>query len=118
MAVSHTASFDNTFIALADPTRRSVIEILTAGPRSVTELARSFTIALPTFMAHLRILERAGLVKTRKAGRVRTCTLDASKLTAAEAWMNRQRQLWETRLDQMDAYVKQLHEEEKKPGRK
>ncbi|MEP2829087.1 metalloregulator ArsR/SmtB family transcription factor [Parvibaculum sp.] len=117
MTTSQTA-FDHTFIALADPTRRSVIEMLTQGPQSVSELARRFTLALPTFMSHLRILERAGLVKTRKAGRVRTCTLDATKLTAAEDWMHRQRQLWETRLDQMDDYVKQLQEEEKKSGRK
>ncbi|HCX67708.1 metalloregulator ArsR/SmtB family transcription factor [Parvibaculum sp.] len=117
MTTSQTA-FDHTFIALADPTRRSVIEILTQGPQSVSELARRFTLALPTFMSHLRILERAGLITTKKTGRVRTCTLDVTKLTAAEDWMHRQRQLWETRLDQMDDYVKQLHKEETKSDRK
>lgn len=102
-------AFDHTFTALADPTRRSVIERLARGPRTVTELARAFTMALPTFMAHLRILERSGLIHTQKVGRVRTCTLDTRMLSATEAWMAEQRQVWEGRLDRMDDYVRRLH---------
>ena len=96
---------DRTFRALADPTRRAVLERLARGPAAVTELARPFDMALPSFTQHLGVLEESGLVRSRKAGRVRTYELAPDGLRAAEQWMARQRALWERRLDQLDALL-------------
>lgn len=93
------------FQALTDPTRRAVVSRLCAGPAAVTELARPFAMALPSFVQHLAVLERAGLVRSRKRGRVRTYALAPRRLQVAERWMQRQRALWETRLDQLDAFL-------------
>lgn len=99
------------FRALADPTRRTVIERLGHGPASVSELAEPFAMALPSFMQHLRVLEEAGLVRSHKQGRVRTYRLDPTPLATAESWLARQRALWERRLDRFDAYVATLEED-------
>jgi DNA-binding transcriptional ArsR family regulator len=101
---------DLTFQALADPTRRAVIERLGLGPASVSELARPFGMALPSFMQHLRMLEDSGLVSSEKTGRVRTVRLQANALARLEGWLDRQHALWSRRLDQFDAFVTELHE--------
>ena len=97
------------FQALADPTRRAVLERLTRGPASVTELAQPFPMALPSFQQHLGVLERSGLVRSRKRGRVRTYALEPRRLTEAGDWLARQRSAWQRSLDQLD----QHHIEEK-----
>ena len=99
------------FHALADPTRRKVVERLRDGPASMTELARPFAMALPSFAQHLDVLERSGLVRSRKAGRVRTYRFVPRPLQEAEDWMGKQRAIWERRLDQLDRYVTQLKDE-------
>jgi DNA-binding transcriptional ArsR family regulator len=93
------------FQALADPTRRAVLERLTLGPASVKELARPFPMALPSFAQHLDVLERAGLVHSRKRGRVRTYALETGPLAEAVGWLTRQRSAWELRLDQLDRFL-------------
>ena len=99
------ARLDRVFRALADPTRRAVLARLARGAAPVTELARPFDMALPSFAQHLQVLEECGLVTSRKAGRVRTYRLAPRGLAAAETWMTRQRALWERRLDQLDDYL-------------
>lgn len=106
------AALDLTFRALSDPTRRAVIRALGKGPASVSDLARPFEMALPSFLQHLRMLEDSGLVATRKVGRVRTCTLNSQPLAAAERWLEAQRTLWNKRLDQMDSLVLALNKKE------
>lgn len=99
------------FHALADPTRRAVVERLGTGPATVTELAEPFDMALPSFMKHVRVLEEAGLVRSIKVGRIRTCTLDQDKLLAAERWFAEQRTLWASRYDNLDHLLHQLQGE-------
>lgn len=103
-------SVSEVFLALADPTRREVIRILGAGPASVGELARSFSITLPSFMKHVRTLEGSGLVRTAKRGRVRTCTLDRSRLAVVEDWLDIQREIWEARTDRLEDVAVELEE--------
>ncbi|WP_029348810.1 metalloregulator ArsR/SmtB family transcription factor [Bosea sp. 117] len=105
-------ALDDTFRALSDPTRRAVLEALGRGPASVSDLARPFEMALPSFLQHLKVLEDSGLVATRKVGRVRTCTLRAEPLAAAGHWLEAQRSLWTQRLDQLDALLLQLKNQE------
>lgn len=99
------------FGALADPTRRAVIERLTAGPAPVTELAAPHDMALPTFLKHLKKLEAAGLVRSEKAGRVRTVHIEAAPLRAAEDWLSRQRSIWEGRLDRLSSLAERISKE-------
>lgn len=96
---------DEVFKALADPTRRKVIERLVAGPAATSELAAPFDMALPSFTQHLSVLERAGLVTSHKQGRTRTYRLSPAGLDAADGWLADQRRLWEQRLDQLDAFL-------------
>ncbi len=96
---------DPTFKALADPTRLAVIERLCHGPASMTELAEPLPMKLPSVMKHLDILESAGLLKSEKRGRVRTYTVVPEKLRVAEHWLEKQRRIWESRLDRLDAYL-------------
>jgi DNA-binding transcriptional ArsR family regulator len=105
-----SAQLDSVFHALGDPTRRAVVSRLGRGPAAVSELARPFNMALPSFVQHLGVLERCGLVRSRKAGRVRTYHLRPQALKAAEHWMAEQRALWERRLDQLDDYLKDMKE--------
>ena len=98
------------FQALTDPTRRAVLERLTRGPAAVSELAQPFKMALPSFVQHLGVLEDCGLVRSRKAGRVRTYTLAPQPLEAAEHWLSAQRAHWERRLDALDEFLKTLKE--------
>src|SRR4030081_253850 len=101
------AELNRVFQALADPTRRAVLERLSNGPAPVSELAQPFKMALPSFSQHLDVLEDCGLVRSRKSGRVRTCRLAPQPLRVAEHWMTRQRTMWERRLDQLDRYLKE-----------
>lgn len=96
---------DRVFQALTDPTRRAVLTRLSRGPAAMTELARPFRMALPSFAQHLDVLERSGLVRSRKVGRVRTYQLAPKPLEVAEHWLVLQRATWERRLDQLDAYL-------------
>lgn len=101
---------DGIFRALSDPTRRDVVERLSAGQASVSELAARYKMALPSFIEHLRVLEGCGLVRSRKVGRVRTYQIAAGQLKLAEDWLGRQRRLWERRLDRLDSYLMTLKE--------
>jgi DNA-binding transcriptional ArsR family regulator len=116
-APARSQEISRVFQALADPTRRAVVERLARGPASTTELARPFTMALPSFTQHLRMLEQFGLVKSRKSGRVRTYVLAPKPLRAAESWMTGQRKLWECRLDQLDAYLQTMKESDNDNGK-
>ncbi|MCU1486728.1 MAG: hypothetical protein JWN67_3474 [Actinomycetia bacterium] len=98
-------ALDGVFAALADPTRRAVVQRLGGGPASVGELARPFPITLPSFMKHVRTLESCGLIRTVKSGRVRTCTLDPERLSLAEGWLDRQRAIWEAHTERLDTFV-------------
>ena len=102
------APLDTLFQALADSTRRGVLEQLSRGAASVKELAAPFDMALPSFMQHLKMLEQYGLVKSTKKGRVRTYELRPESFKPAEDWLAAQRSLWETRLDQLDSYLRDL----------
>jgi DNA-binding transcriptional ArsR family regulator len=104
---------DGIFRALADPTRRRVVERLNRSPASVSELAQPFEMALPSFIEHLKVLEGCGLVRSQKIGRTRTYELAPEPLKLAENWLAEQRTLWDRRLDQFDAYVMTLKEQEK-----
>jgi DNA-binding transcriptional ArsR family regulator len=102
---SHMANLDSIFHGLADPTRRSVIARLAAGPAPVSELAAPHDMALPSFLKHLKVLETGGWIESDKAGRVRTCRLKPEAVKAAEGWLGQQRSLWEARLDRLDAFL-------------
>lgn len=104
---------DAFFAAVADPTRRAIIERLARGPAPVSELHAPHDIALPTFLKHLRKLEQAGLVRSEKKGRVRTVHIEAAPLAEAEDWLNRQRRLWEGRLDRLAALAEHLEQGER-----
>jgi DNA-binding transcriptional ArsR family regulator len=110
-ASSQIPPLDGIFRALSDPTRRHVLERLGNSPASVSELAEPFDMALPSFVAHLKILEGCGLVISRKKGRVRTYRLAPEPLKPVEDWLAKQRQLWERRLDQLDDYLMTLKEQ-------
>jgi DNA-binding transcriptional ArsR family regulator len=99
------SSLDSAFHALADPTRRAVLSRLTRGPAPVKELAKPFDMGLPSFMKHLRVLEKDGLIRSQKVGRVRTCWVSTERLAAAETWLSEQRALWQARTDRLAAYV-------------
>lgn len=101
----------SVFHGLADPTRLAVIERLTAGPAPVSELARPFPMALPSFLQHLCVLEDCGLVTSRKSGRVRTYSLAPKRLKLASTWLEKQRVIWDRRLDQLDDYLIQMKEQ-------
>jgi DNA-binding transcriptional ArsR family regulator len=100
------------FYALADPTRRAIVSALGRGPESVSTLAAPFAMALPSFMKHLSMLERSGVIRSNKVGRVRTCELVPKTLSHAERWMAGQRATWEARADRMTSFVENLHQED------
>ncbi|WP_406855764.1 metalloregulator ArsR/SmtB family transcription factor [Alsobacter sp. KACC 23698] len=101
----HDPDLTLLFHALADPTRRSILTRLAEGPARVTELAGPTGFRLPTVMRHLSVLQEAGLVVTSKDGRVRTCAIQPEALEPARTWLDRQRTIWESRLDRLDAFV-------------
>ena len=104
-----SASLSDVFYALADPTRRAVVGVLGGGPASVSVLAAPFAMALPSFMKHLSVLERSGVIRSSKQGRVRTCELVPKTLSPAERWLAEQRAIWEARSDRMSTFVETLH---------
>ena len=105
---------NQVFKALADPTRRAVLERLSGGPASMGELAQPFDMALPSFAQHLDVLEECGLVRSTKTGRVRTYELQPKTLGEAVHWLARQRIYWGRRLDQLDDYLETMNKEQKK----
>jgi DNA-binding transcriptional ArsR family regulator len=108
------AIIDGVFRALSDPTRRDVLGRLSARSASVSDLAATYDMALPSFVEHLKVLENSGLVRSHKAGRVRTYELVPEQLRVAEDWLARQRSLWERRLDQLDSYLMKMKQEKEK----
>ena len=101
-------TLDAMFQALADPTRRRMVDRLSRGSASVSELAEPFSMSLPAVVQHLKVLEESGLVKTEKVGRVRTCTIDTGALTMVEKWINDRRIGWEKRIDRLGAFLDAL----------
>ena len=102
---------DRLFQALSDPARRSMMERLSRGPASVSDLARPLPMSLPSAMQHLDVLESAGLIRSEKVGRVRTCAMQAEALSHAEQWINARRAEWERRLDRLGDYLETLKSE-------
>ncbi|MEP7187361.1 MAG: metalloregulator ArsR/SmtB family transcription factor [Rhodanobacter sp.] len=107
-----SAVADDVFYALANSTRREVLQQLSAGPTTVSELAARFDMKLPSFVQHLSVLEKSLLVKSKKRGRVRTYEIAPERFKVVEDWLTAHRQLWEARLDQFDQHVKQLKAKE------
>ena len=105
--LNYQASLDEMFTALADPSRRSMVERLGRGPASVSELAAPLPMSLPAVMRHLRVLESCGLVRSEKAGRVRTCRIDPTALRTAEDWIAGRRTDLNARLDRLGAYLEE-----------
>ena len=107
-----TAATDEVFHALSNPTRRKVLERLSVGPATVSELAAPFHMQLPSFVQHLSVLEQSRLVKSKKRGRVRTYEIAPERFKVVEDWLAARRQVWEARLNRLDQYVKQLKDKE------
>jgi DNA-binding transcriptional ArsR family regulator len=109
-----TANLDLTFQALADPTRRGIVERLSRGQATVSEIAEPYAMSLPAIVQHLAVLEASGLVRSEKIGRVRTCRIDTATLSLAEQWFNRRRAEWDQRLDRLGEHLKRFPEGEPK----
>jgi DNA-binding transcriptional ArsR family regulator len=109
--LNQSANLDLLFHALADPARRAMVERLSRGPESVSELARPLPMSLPAAMQHLGVLVAAGLVRSEKVGRVRTCAIEQQTLNQAEQWINARRIEWEHRLDRLGQYLDTLDNE-------
>lgn len=109
---NNNAELDTVFLAFADSTRRAVLRELGDGPASVSDLAVPFDMALPPFMKHIRTLENAGLITTRKEGRVRTCELNPEKYAAVEQWLHDQRRQWASRYRKLDQLLEQLKDKD------
>ncbi len=110
---STAASMDAVFRALSDSTRRSVVERLGQKPLSVSDLAARYDMALPSFVEHMKVLEKSGLVRSKKVGRVRTYELVPNRLKLAENWLEKQRRFWEQRLDQLETYLLDVKDDER-----
>jgi DNA-binding transcriptional ArsR family regulator len=104
---------NRTFAALADPTRRRILEHLAHGDRCVTDLARPHAMSLPAVSKHLRVLENAGLVRRRRSGRVHSLKLQAAPMKQAAQWIEEYRRFWEESFDRLDEYLKELQNKEK-----
>ena len=109
--LNQSADLDRLFHALADPARRAMVERLSRGPTAVSDLARPLPMSLPAAMQHLGVLEAAGLVRSEKIGRVRTCAIEPGALSLAEQWINARRIEWDQRLDRLGDYLKSLENE-------
>lgn len=103
--LNQSTPLDMMFQALADPTRRVMVERLSRGPASVSELAKPFSMSLPAVVQHLAVLEQSGLVRSEKVGRVRTCQINPQALSLAEQWINDRRLTWEKRLDRLGDFL-------------
>ena len=106
------AELDRSFAALADPTRRGILERLGDGSATISELAKPAGISLTGLKKHVRVLEDAGLVRTRKAGRARLCTLDPQGLDRAQQWIGAHRRMWEARLDRLGEFLEQTNDQQ------
>lgn len=111
--LNQRAQLDLAFQALADPTRRQMVERLSRGPASVSELAKPLAMSLPAVVQHLQVLEASGLVRSEKVGRVRTCQIVPAALTQAEQWLNERRVTWQRRLDRLGEVLAEMEDEEK-----
>jgi len=109
------ANLDAVFHGLADPTRRAVITRLAGGPAAVSELAAPHKMALPSFLKHLKVLEQAGLVKSRKQGRIRTFTLEIDAIAQVERWIAERKNFWEQKFDELEAYLAATAPQENNP---
>lgn len=113
--LNQSASLDRVFHALTDPSRRAMLERLSLGPATVSELAEPLAMSLAAVMQHLRLLEESSLVQSEKVGRVRTCRLDATVLSSAEQWIQERRAGWRTNLDRLGDFLAEAHGSEPKP---
>lgn len=118
--LNQSAALDGVFQALADPARRSMVERLSRGPASVSELAKPLTMSLPAVVQHLQVLQACGLVKSEKLGRVRTCRIQGDALRTAQHWIDARREAWEQRLDRLGDFLAatELPKNPKKPRKK
>jgi DNA-binding transcriptional ArsR family regulator len=105
--MSAVEALDRTFHALADPTRRAMVQRLARGPASVSELAKPLAISLSAVVQHLAVLEASGVIRSQKMGRVRTCAIEPKMLAQAETWIAQRRALWENRLDRLGDYLEE-----------
>jgi DNA-binding transcriptional ArsR family regulator len=103
--LNQSVALDHMFQALADPSRRLMVERLCRSPASVSELAKPLAMSLPAVVQHLQVLEASGLVRSEKVGRVRTCRIETKAMRLAEQWINQRRLLWERRLDRLGAFL-------------
>jgi DNA-binding transcriptional ArsR family regulator len=103
---------NSVFQALADPTRRAVLGRLGQGPASISELAKPFDMALPSFMKHIHFLEDSGWIQTHKEGRVRTCLIEKKSFAVVEAWLSEQRDIWDGRTDRLESFVTTTQEKD------
>jgi DNA-binding transcriptional ArsR family regulator len=108
----YSQRLDGAFQALADPTRRAVLGRLGQGPASISELAKPFDMALPSFMKHIRLLEDSGWIRTHKEGRVRTCLIEKKSFAVVEAWLSEQRDIWDGRTDRLERFVTSTREKD------
>ena len=118
MVHNANARQDASFAALSDPTRRGVLLQLGRADASITDLATKFHMTLTGMKKHVGVLEQAGLVTTEKVGRVRTCKLGVSRLEEEAAWIERYRQIWDARFDELDQIVEELKQEKRVDGRR
>ena len=116
--LNQQAALDRVFHALADPGRRVMIDRLSRGPASVSELAKPMAMSLAAVVQHLQVLEASGLVRSEKLGRVRTCRLEPAALSLAEQWIDQRRTGWERRLDRLGAFLAASEEKPSKKGSK
>jgi DNA-binding transcriptional ArsR family regulator len=115
--LNYQPALDQVFQALADASRRTMVERLTRGPASVSELAKPLAMSLPAVVQHLQVLEASGLVRSEKVGRVRTCRIEPQALHAAERWISERRAGWERRLDRLGEYLATQPAEPKRRSR-
>ena len=113
--LNQTIDLDRTFQALADKSRRTMVERLTLGPASVSELAEPLAMSLAAVVQHVQVLEACGVVKTEKVGRTRMCRIEPAAITAAEQWINDRRRGWEARLDRLGDILNEVVTTEEKP---
>jgi DNA-binding transcriptional ArsR family regulator len=114
MVKYESSRLDRTFAALADPTRRSILANLAEGEHCVTDLAKPHRMSLPAISKHLRVLEKAGLVRRQRRGRVHQLALEAKPMAEAQEWIAEYRKFWEASLDRLDTYLKKLQSEDLK----
>src|SRR5258708_1512437 len=116
--LQHSTKLDLMFQALADPARRGMVERLSRGPASVSDLAQPLDMSLSAVVQHLQVLETSGLVRSEKIGRVRTCTIEPDALQLAEKWINERRTLWQRRFDRLGGYLAANPDEPRKGKKK